>query len=106
MLALTSVRSGELREMRWVEIEQPDGEKPLWRVPPERMKMKREHLVPLSRQAVEVLQAARVGRRRRATGVSQHTLGAAAAVGERPGLSAEPGRLSSRPRAARLARDL
>ncbi len=60
MLALTSVRSGELREMRWVEIEEMDGEKPLWRAPAERMKMKREHLVPLSLQAVDVLTAARL----------------------------------------------
>ncbi len=59
MLALTSVRSTELRLMEWSEIQDLDGAKPLWRVPAERMKMKREHLVPLSRQAVEVLEAAR-----------------------------------------------
>ncbi len=59
MLALTSVRSAELRLMEWDELEDVEGEHPLWRVPADRMKMKREHLVPLSRQAVEVLQAVR-----------------------------------------------
>ena len=59
LLALTVVRPGELRAARWVEFEGLDGAEPLWRVPAERMKMKREHLVPLSRQAVAVLAAVR-----------------------------------------------
>ena len=59
LLALTAVRPGELRAARWEEFEGLDGTEPLWRVPAERMKMKREHLVPLSRQAVEVLTAIR-----------------------------------------------
>jgi integrase len=32
---------------------------PTWRIPAEKMKMKREHLVPLSRQSIEVIEAAR-----------------------------------------------
>lgn len=59
LLALTVVRPGELRAARWVEFEGLDGAEPLWRVPAERMKMKREHLVPLARQAVAVLDAVR-----------------------------------------------
>lgn len=50
LLALTWVRTGELRMMKWDEIE---GD--VWRVPGPRMKMKRTHLVPLSRQAVAIL---------------------------------------------------
>ncbi|QCE35678.1 DUF4102 domain-containing protein [Acetobacteraceae bacterium] len=49
-LALTATRSGEVRKMRWVEV---DGE--TWSIPAERMKMKRDHIVPLSRQALEIL---------------------------------------------------
>lgn len=51
LLALTWVRTGELRKMRWDEIE---GD--VWRVPGVRMKMKRMHLVPLSRQAIAILE--------------------------------------------------
>jgi integrase len=59
LLALTVVRPGELRAARWGEFEELDGPEPLWGVPAERMKMKREHLVPLSGQAVAVLAAIR-----------------------------------------------
>ena len=52
LLALTFVRPGELRQARWEEF---DLDQALWRIPPERMKMKRAHLVPLSRQALETL---------------------------------------------------
>lgn len=51
LLALTWVRTAELRMMRWDEI---DGD--LWRLPAGRMKRRRDHLVPLSPQALEVLQ--------------------------------------------------
>ena len=54
LLLLTAVRPGELRGARWSEI---DLEAARWRIPAERMKMRAEHLVPLSRQAVEVLRA-------------------------------------------------
>ena len=58
-LALTAVRPGEVRGTRWVEFEGLDGPSPLWRIPPERMKMKVEHVVPLASEAVEVLGALR-----------------------------------------------
>jgi integrase len=55
LLALTSLRNGEVRGARWSEFEGLEGPEPLWRVPAERMKAKREHLVPLAPQAVAVL---------------------------------------------------
>lgn len=60
LLALTALRPGELRAATWGEFEDLDGPEPTWRVPAPRMKMRTEHLVPLSRQAVEVLAAVRV----------------------------------------------
>ncbi|SMG40618.1 tyrosine-type recombinase/integrase [Dethiosulfovibrio salsuginis] len=51
----TAVRPGELRLAEWAEIE---GD--LWRIPGERMKMRRPHWVPLSKQAVEVIEKLRV----------------------------------------------
>ena len=54
-LVLTATRSGEVRASRWDEI---DLEKGIWTVPAERMKAGREHRVPLSRQAVSVLNRA------------------------------------------------
>ncbi len=50
--ALTFTRPGELRGALWSEI---DGDS--WAVPAARMKMKRDHIVPLSRQALEVLKS-------------------------------------------------
>ena len=55
-LVLTACRSGEVRGARWDEI---DLEAQEWRIPPERMKTGREHRVPLSAGALEVLRAAR-----------------------------------------------
>jgi integrase len=52
LLALTFVRTNELIGATWDEI---DLEGAAWIVPAERMKMKTEHVVPLSRQAVEIL---------------------------------------------------
>ncbi len=49
------VRPGELRMAEWVEI---DLEGAIWRIPGSRMKMSREHVVPLSRQAVAILKEA------------------------------------------------
>lgn len=49
---LVFVRPGELRQAQWGEF---DLEKAEWRIPAERMKMREKHIVPLSRQAVEVL---------------------------------------------------
>lgn len=49
---LTLVRPSEASGTRWEEI---DLENKLWKIPAERMKAKREHLVPLSSQALEIL---------------------------------------------------
>ena len=51
-IALTFARPGEVRGAEWSEF---DLDKAEWVIPAERMKMKREHVVPLSRQAVAVL---------------------------------------------------
>lgn len=59
LLALTAVRPGELRGMRWAEVEGLDTSAPIWRIPAPRMKMRQEHVVPLAPQAVEVLRAVR-----------------------------------------------
>jgi integrase len=55
LMILTFARTNELRAARWSEIENLDGSEPLWRIPADRMKMRREHIVPLSPQAVAVL---------------------------------------------------
>src|SRR5205807_9275932 len=52
LLALTMTRPGDVRGMRRSEI---NFDKALWRIPAERMKMRRPHDVPLSRQAIEIL---------------------------------------------------
>jgi integrase len=49
---LVFVRPGELRKAEWKEI---DFEKAEWNIPAERMKMGVAHLVPLSRQSIEIL---------------------------------------------------
>jgi len=53
LLMLTFVRTGELRGARWTEF---DLSKREWRIPAERMKMGVQHIVPLSKQAVAVLE--------------------------------------------------
>ena len=58
-IMLTAVRTDELRFAPWSEIEDLDGPAPLWRIPEQRMKMNRPHLVPLAPQAVAVLKEAR-----------------------------------------------
>ena len=52
LLALTMTRPGDVRGMRRSEI---NFEKAIWSVPAERMKMRRPHDVPLSKQALTVL---------------------------------------------------
>lgn len=52
LLALTFVRPGELRLARWSEF---DLDRAIWTIPAERTKMRREHHVPLSRQAIAIL---------------------------------------------------
>ena len=55
-LVLTAVRSGEVRGARWIEMDPGTG---VWTLPAPRTKANREHRVPLSRRALEVLEAAR-----------------------------------------------
>ena len=55
-LVLTACRSGEVRFARWDEINE---KKAVWTIPGERMKAGKEHRVPLSRQAVSVLERAK-----------------------------------------------
>jgi len=50
--ALTFCRPGEIRHAEWSEIDFKNRE---WRIPAEKMKMKRVHIVPLATQAIEVL---------------------------------------------------
>jgi integrase len=63
LLALTAVRAAELCGARWDEMEDLDGEEPIWTIPVGRMKGKfghrREHMVPLSPPACAVLRLAR-----------------------------------------------
>ncbi|MCC8194881.1 MAG: tyrosine-type recombinase/integrase [Deltaproteobacteria bacterium] len=56
LAALTFVRPGELCCAEWGEMEMDTA---VWRIPAEKMKMKRPHLVPLSRQAQDVLRGLR-----------------------------------------------
>lgn len=52
LMLYTFVRTVELRKARWEEFDLVGAE---WRIPAERMKMRRIHLVPLPRQAVTLL---------------------------------------------------
>jgi integrase len=56
LLMLSAVRPGELRGALWEEFDLPGKQ---WRIPAERMKMKEEHIVPLSTQALEILESMR-----------------------------------------------
>lgn len=49
---LVFVRPVNIRFMEWSEV---DFEKAVWRIPAEKMKMREPHIVPLSRQAIEIL---------------------------------------------------
>lgn len=52
---LTWARTGETRFAQWNEFEGIEADEALWRISAERMKMQREHIVPLSRQATAIL---------------------------------------------------
>ncbi len=56
-LVLAAGRSGEVRGALWDEM---DTVAHVWTIPAARMKMKREHRVPLSRRALDILDAARM----------------------------------------------
>ncbi len=53
LMALLFPRPGELRAAEWTEF---DYDKAVWTIPAARTKMRREHRVPLPRQAVEIFQ--------------------------------------------------
>jgi len=55
-LILTAARSGKVRGAKWNEI---DLEAKLWTIPASRMKVAKEHVVPLSVAAIDVLERAR-----------------------------------------------
>lgn len=52
----TAARPGEVRRAEWTEIDPESAE---WRIPAEKMKIKRPHVVPLSTQATAVLEEMR-----------------------------------------------
>src|SRR3546814_274225 len=52
LMALTFVRTSELIAARWEEF---DLDAARWNIPPERMKMRNPHIVPLSKQVLAVL---------------------------------------------------
>lgn len=57
-IMLTVLSAGRTDEIRFAdadEFENLDSDEPLWRISAKRMKMSRPHLVPLSRQAVEIV---------------------------------------------------
>lgn len=53
LVAYTFVRSSELRYMKWSEIK----DKKFWVIPAERMKMKKPHVVPLSKSVLKILES-------------------------------------------------
>lgn len=53
LMTLTFVRTAELRMMQWDEINFETKE---WRIPPHKMKMDLLHIVPLSNQAIELIE--------------------------------------------------
>ena len=55
-LVLTATRSSEVRGAAWTEVGRDEG---VWTIPAPRTKENREHRVPLSRRAVEILDQAR-----------------------------------------------
>lgn len=67
ILALTAVRPGTLITTPWSEFNEIDPQEPVWRIPAQRMKLRlaqkndenRDHLVPISKQAMEAIQVLR-----------------------------------------------
>lgn len=56
LVVLTACRSGEVRGARWSEF---DIIAKVWTIPEERMKMKKQHRVPLCKRALEILDEAK-----------------------------------------------
>ncbi|NML99664.1 integrase arm-type DNA-binding domain-containing protein [Paraburkholderia sp. RP-4-7] len=63
-MALTFVRTTEMIQAEWTEFDEKAAE---WRIPADRMKMRDPHIVPLSRQALELLEELR-----KLNGAEQH----------------------------------
>lgn len=59
LLARIACRPGELRLAQWSEF---DIQNAVWNIPAERMKMRKAHSVPLSRQVIELLEQVRAVR--------------------------------------------
>jgi integrase len=57
LMALTFVRTSELIGAKWAEFDLDDAAR--WDIPGERMKMRTPHIVPLAKQAVDVLETLR-----------------------------------------------
>jgi integrase len=122
LLALTAVRPGVIRGVAWAEFEgidwgsaQAEGANaPLWRVPPERMKLildrkddaAFEHLVPLSRQAVETLAAIYPLTKRLKFVFSGDSTSSSSPQRKCDWIPLQSGRLPWPPCAARMARSL
>lgn len=53
LITYTFVRPGEIRSAEWKDI---DLKKAIWRIPAEKMKMNEEHIVPLAKQAITLLE--------------------------------------------------
>lgn len=58
LIFLTLVRTSELRFAEWSEFDL-DGKEPTWRIPAAKMKMVRDHIVPLPHQALPILERLR-----------------------------------------------
>lgn len=56
LMALCFVRTKELRHFEWSEI---DYHKNVWRIPAHKMKMRQDHIIPLSPQAMEIIERMR-----------------------------------------------
>jgi len=52
LASLVFIRPGELRKGEWSEVDFDSGH---WNIPAERMKIKMDHIVPLSHQAIDIL---------------------------------------------------
>jgi integrase len=57
LMMLLGQRESEIVGMRWSELNGLDGAEPLWTIPKSRVKMDREHLVPLPPKAVDIIHA-------------------------------------------------
>ncbi len=54
LIILTATRSGEARNAIWAEF---NMEQAIWTIPAERMKAKKEHIIPLSKEALSIIQS-------------------------------------------------